>query len=107
MLNRQYHKRVMKAALSLVGAGGERTATPADLVALVFGRHNYELDAAEAASYLDAARVSRGARLPERDTAPTARRVKDAALRPAKATAVTVYTPADLFRCLRQGEHLS
>lgn len=107
MLNRQYHKRVMKAALNLVGAGGEKTATPADLVALVFGRHNYELDAAEAASYLDAARVTRGARLPERNTAPTARRVKAAVLGPAKVTAVTVYTPADLSRCLRQGEHLS
>ncbi|MEV6424998.1 hypothetical protein [Streptomyces sp. NPDC051662] len=107
MLNRQYHKRVMKAALNLVGAGGESAATPADLVALVFGRHNYELDVTEAASYLDAARVTRGARLPERGTAPTARRDKAAALRPAKATAITVYTPADLFRFRREGEHLS
>lgn len=99
MLNRQHHKRVMRAALSLVGSGGDYPAAPADLVALVFGRHNYQLGADKAASYLDAARVARGARIPEGNASPAQPPVKD--------IAVTVYTPADLFRCLRQGEHLS
>ncbi|QDN84361.1 hypothetical protein [Streptomyces sp. RLB3-6] len=99
MLNRQYHKRVLRAAFSLVGPGGVNPAAPADLVALVFGRHNYELDGDEAASYLDAARVARGARLPGGNASPAQPPVKD--------IAVTVYTPADVSRILRQGGHLS
>lgn len=58
-----HHRRLMDAALDLVGYTGEWTASPADLIALVFGKHAIEVTEEEAGRYLDAARVSRGQRL--------------------------------------------
>ncbi|MFD3760808.1 hypothetical protein [Streptomyces sp. NPDC058622] len=58
------HRRIMRAALQLVGDQGERTTSPVDLIALVFGNHAIEITANEAPRFLDAARVARGQRLP-------------------------------------------
>lgn len=57
------HQRLMRLASILVSPF-ERTAIPADLVALAFGRYQMEITEEEAARYLDAARVDRGDRLP-------------------------------------------
>ncbi|WP_314254620.1 hypothetical protein [Streptomyces sp. DSM 40907] len=58
------HRRIMRAALQLVGDQGERTTSPVDLIALSFGSHAIEITAEEALRFLDAARVARGQRLP-------------------------------------------
>ncbi|CAM5678761.1 hypothetical protein [Streptomyces mordarskii] len=61
---RARHRQLMNAALDLVGMFGDHSATSADLIALVFGQHAIEIGEDEAARYLDAARVTRGQRLP-------------------------------------------
>ncbi|MGW0955386.1 hypothetical protein [Streptomyces sp. NPDC002545] len=58
------HRRLMDAALDLVGFTGGVMASPADLIALVFGKYAVDVAEEEAARYLDAARVARGQRLP-------------------------------------------
>ncbi|MCX4792635.1 hypothetical protein OG369_43450 [Streptomyces sp. NBC_01221] len=63
------HRRLMEAALDLVGLTGTAPAAPADLTALVFGRHCMEIGEEEAARYLDAARVQR---LPGEEPEPAA-----------------------------------
>ncbi|MEU5483508.1 hypothetical protein [Streptomyces mirabilis] len=57
------HQRLLRLASVLVSPL-QLPATPADLVALAFGRHQMEVTEEEAARYLDAALVDRGERLP-------------------------------------------
>jgi hypothetical protein len=56
------HQQLLDAAKKLVDPF-EQPASPADLVALAFGRHQMEVTEEEAARYLDAARVAQGDRL--------------------------------------------
>ncbi|MFI8177962.1 hypothetical protein ACIF6H_32230 [Streptomyces microflavus] len=58
------HQRLMRAASILLADCFARTAAPADLVALAFGRYQMEITEDEAARYLNAAQVQRGERLP-------------------------------------------
>lgn len=46
------HRRIMRAALQLVGDKGERTTSPVDLIALIFGNHAIEITANEALRFL-------------------------------------------------------
>ncbi|MEV5204938.1 hypothetical protein [Streptomyces sp. NPDC053720] len=57
---RSRHRALMTAACRLVMSYDTRAATPADLAAFVFGRHQIDLDEQEAARYLAAARVEHG-----------------------------------------------
>jgi hypothetical protein len=70
MFGKKHHQRVRHQRLmrlpSILVNPCEQAAAPADLVALAFGRHQMEVTEEEAARYLDAARVDRGERLPNR-----------------------------------------
>lgn len=57
---KQRHSRLMRVVDQLVFCQMEEEATPAQVIALAFGRHQLRITEDEAAEYLDAGLVRRG-----------------------------------------------